>query len=412
MSDKALPLRQQKAYDYFCRAIPQVPGVMGVQLKGSLSTGGDTWSDLDLQVLTQAVDQDQVMAACLEIVKAYKTVLWLETVNFGQPQIVCIFEDHLHVDLYIGPGIETKPKLPQVLSAINNALYTFHELDIALKRADHLWALRLISHILADLSLALDFLNQPNKDFLHLKNLEQHLPKAVTLKMLEIYQYMGVRDYTRCFKALIAFTQDLLAGLPEYIRQALNTTFFDYFSSWPDRFGGYYASLETLPFAQLKDWTLKGAGISLRPLDHKDAKDLITLLNSEGWLKFIGDRQVKSLEEAHVYIDRILSMPRGSYWVIASDKADFLGVITLLHREHLPLPDLGFALVDSAKGKGLAYLGCRLLMAEVKQLDAYRGLMGICMPENIASQKLLIKLGFEPIGLECQEDCLVRYQII
>ena len=44
----------------------------------------------------------------------------------------------------------------------------------------------------------------------------------------------------------------------------------------------------------------------IRPLMIKDVDFIIQLLNSKGWIQFIGDRNVKDIKAANDYIQRIL----------------------------------------------------------------------------------------------------------
>ncbi len=54
----------------------------------------------------------------------------------------------------------------------------------------------------------------------------------------------------------------------------------------------------------------------IEPLTLNDNDFIFKLVNTEGWLKFIGDRNIKSTDEAADYIRKILASKNIFYWVI------------------------------------------------------------------------------------------------
>ena len=48
----------------------------------------------------------------------------------------------------------------------------------------------------------------------------------------------------------------------------------------------------------------------IRPIEISDAEFMLQLLNTDGWLKFIGDRNVHSIEEAAAYIQKFVTNPQ------------------------------------------------------------------------------------------------------
>lgn len=426
-----LPQRQREAYTFFTTSLEANPMIEAIELKGSLAHQGDEWSDLDLHIVVTEENQAMAFEICYGLAQDYMPVLIIEQVNFGLPQVMCIYENHLHVDLYIGPrkdkneSIEAQSErlAQEVTTVLNEAIYSLHELDIAFKRGDFLWAHRLTSHILADLSLALCREYQPEKDYLHVKLLEVHLAPDWLSAIAEVYRLMGQGDYARAFTALITLIRSVVIRQPEAVANKIRLHYLEHFATWPDRYGGHYAHNITIPIPSVRDWVISTERLRLRPLLSSDATELLKLLNSPGWLRFIGDRNVKTLEEAQGYIERIQHMSQVAYWAIeshpmavnlpwAGPQPQFLGVVTLLQRDYLALPDLGFALLPEAHGAGVAFEASQALVSRLKECSSYRGLLAITLPDNGASQKLLIRLGFEPSGLEIKDDeQLIRYHL-
>src|SRR5690349_10812658 len=99
--------------------------------------------------------------------------------------------------------------------------------------------------------------------------------------------------------------------------------------------------------------------LTLREFELDDAAFLLTLLNSPGWLKYIGDRNVRSIEDAEKYInDRLMSSYRtfgfGFYVVTAKDSEIPMGMCGLVKRDTLEDVDIGFAFLPEYFGKGYA----------------------------------------------------------
>lgn len=131
--------------------------------------------------------------------------------------------------------------------------------------------------------------------------------------------------------------------------------------------------------------------MKLTPISLDDASFIMRLLNSPGWLQFIGDRDIKSLADAEAYISRIISNKDSQYWVVSVDGSD-AGVVTFLKRDYLPYHDIGFAFLPEFQGKGLALQATKTIMNTLK--NSHSHLLAFTVPENQKSIQLLIKLGF------------------
>jgi ribosomal-protein-alanine N-acetyltransferase len=140
--------------------------------------------------------------------------------------------------------------------------------------------------------------------------------------------------------------------------------------------------------------------LRLRELTHDDAAFIMELVNDPEWLRFIGDRQVHSLEDARGYIDRVRDggyMKHGfGLWVVAlAADGQAAGLCGILKREQLEHTDVGFAFLERHRGRGLASesVVTTLLLAGVRY-----GLERVCAitdVDNVASQRVLRHAGFE-----------------
>ncbi|HMP30447.1 MAG TPA: hypothetical protein PKD85_12660, partial [Saprospiraceae bacterium] len=80
----------------------------------------------------------------------------------------------------------------------------------------------------------------------------------------------------------------------------------------------------------------------LRPMAMGDANFILSIVNTEGWLNFIGDRKIKTLEHASIYINSILENPDYHYNIIELKVTkQALGIVSFLKRETYEHSDLG-----------------------------------------------------------------------
>ena len=141
------------------------------------------------------------------------------------------------------------------------------------------------------------------------------------------------------------------------------------------------------------------ARLKLRELTHADAAFIRELVNDPAWLRFIGDRNVHSDEDARGYIDKIRD---GAYakhgfglWAVDSlESGETLGMCGLIRRDALEHPDLGFAFLERHRGKGYALESAAVVLSLARERFGFTKLFAITDPDNVASQKVLEKVGF------------------
>jgi len=134
------------------------------------------------------------------------------------------------------------------------------------------------------------------------------------------------------------------------------------------------------------------------------------LLNTPGWLEFIGDRNVRDEAGAYAYINKINENPAVNYWTVClPGKPAPIGVISLIQRDYLDFPDLGFAFLPEFGRNGYAFEAASVLLDHLRAESHYPRLYAVVFPENTASIRLLVKLGFHferPERLEDREKLL------
>jgi ribosomal-protein-alanine N-acetyltransferase len=131
----------------------------------------------------------------------------------------------------------------------------------------------------------------------------------------------------------------------------------------------------------------------IRPLMIKDVDFIIQLLNSKGWIQFIGDRNIKDIKSAHDYIQRILLNNKYFYNVFEIKETKTpIGIVTFLYRENQNYPDIGFAMLPQYEKRGYAYEATKNYLEELKRNQIGK-IIAITKTDNENSIKLLKKLG-------------------
>jgi [ribosomal protein S5]-alanine N-acetyltransferase len=122
---------------------------------------------------------------------------------------------------------------------------------------------------------------------------------------------------------------------------------------------------------------------------------IISLVNSKGWIEFIGERNVHSKEQAIAYISKIISTPDLFYWVVRVQATNTpIGIVSFLKRSYLDNFDIGFAFLPESNGQGYAFEAAKevLLMLD-RQQPLYHPVLATTVPSNVQSIKLLTRLG-------------------
>lgn len=136
----------------------------------------------------------------------------------------------------------------------------------------------------------------------------------------------------------------------------------------------------------------------LRHLSADDAEFVLALLNEPSFIRYIGDKGVRNLEDARRYIN---DGPIKSYelngfglnLVQLKTNNTPIGICGVLKRDTLPDPDIGFAFLPSYWNQGYGLESAAAVMAHARETLGLGRILAITSPDNEASQKLLGKIG-------------------
>jgi len=141
------------------------------------------------------------------------------------------------------------------------------------------------------------------------------------------------------------------------------------------------------------------ARLRLRWFNADDSEFILDLLNEPSWIRFIGDKGVKTLDDARRYIqDGPIAMYSrvgfGLYAVELKPDGQLIGMCGLIKRDTLEDVDLGFALLPKFWRSGYAFEAATAVMSYGRKVLGLGRVVAILSPDNDRSSKLLEKLGF------------------
>jgi RimJ/RimL family protein N-acetyltransferase len=157
----------------------------------------------------------------------------------------------------------------------------------------------------------------------------------------------------------------------------------------------------------------------LKPTYEEDAAFVFELFNTPDWLRYIGNRNVLSIENAREYI-KCKMLPQlerlgfGNYTVIRKSDHVSMGICGLYDREGLDGLDNGFAFLPEYGRNGYAFEAANKLKQVAFTKFGITEIVAITTQDNIASQKLLEKLGLTLTGttkIPNDDEELLLYKI-
>jgi len=229
--------------------------VRAIFLKGSLARGeGDKYSDVDLYCLVYEDGLEHFLNRRLDYLKKYKGLLFWTEVNFVAPQIVAVFNNGLHLDLYT----VTKETLKQtdavkilydpekllsdyqkgwfelskeeIVKIFDQLTFKLLEFEAAYKRKNMIWASRLASHISGDIVLLVRYIYDPKHAQLGFKKINNAIPEEIYQELCNALDKINPSNLPMGLFKLLELTDEIISKLPSDINDELNFKFYDFMS--------------------------------------------------------------------------------------------------------------------------------------------------------------------------------------
>ena len=138
--------------------------------------------------------------------------------------------------------------------------------------------------------------------------------------------------------------------------------------------------------------------LNLRRFTESDAPFALALLNDPDWLRFIGDKEVRTLEDAAAYLrDGPITMYArfglGLLSVDLKDGGQTIGMCGLIQRDSVVDVDIGFAFLPAFRAKGYAREAASATLAYGHDSLGLKRIVGFTSPDNANSLRLLARIG-------------------
>jgi RimJ/RimL family protein N-acetyltransferase len=139
------------------------------------------------------------------------------------------------------------------------------------------------------------------------------------------------------------------------------------------------------------------ARLTLRPFTPGDASFIVELLNDPDWLRFIGDRQVRTLDDALAYLRKgEVALVKNGFALGAVQRTSdgaLIGMCGLIRREGLADVDLGYAFLPAYRGQGYAREAAAAWLACGFERFGLKRIVAITTVDNVASGRVLEAIG-------------------
>ncbi|MFK8049054.1 MAG: GNAT family N-acetyltransferase [Halioglobus sp.] len=131
-----------------------------------------------------------------------------------------------------------------------------------------------------------------------------------------------------------------------------------------------------------------------------DAPFIVTLLNDPSYVAHIGDRGIRTVEQAQHYLDdKIRASYRdhgfGLYAVRLATGGEPIGICGLVNRDSIPDVDIGYGFLPHARGQGYALEAAEEILKWAHSTLGLTRLAAIVSQENRPSIALLEKIGMQ-----------------
>lgn len=209
-------LKQDLAVEKICASLKKDHLVKAIFLKGSMGREEhDEFSDIDLYCLVDPADEKLFLDRRLAHIKAYRDIIFYDDIHIIAPQIIAVFDNLLHIDLFtVTEENFTEKDYFKVLHDPDNLLNKFigtQSLEIsesefsdsvidiawflfqykkAIQRSNDIWAVRMLTNVMEHMARVLLHKYCPGRAQLGLKTLHHSLPHAVLKEVEAIFEHI------------------------------------------------------------------------------------------------------------------------------------------------------------------------------------------------------------------------------
>ena len=229
----------EEAVEVITKSLKQDKRVLAIFLKGSMGRGEqDEHSDIDMYCLVDEKDVEEFNQSRIRHLESYNQLLFHDEIYIVAPQILAVYENLVHVDLftvteqtyiekdYIKVLYDPAYKLEkfkqnqnltlskeEFQDAVDDIAWFLFQYKKAGARGNDIWSVYMLHHVLSNLSKVLLHRYNPNRAQLGLKTMEVSLPKEIVYFTKKIYDNITPKKHNEAVKIL----DELLVNESEWI---------------------------------------------------------------------------------------------------------------------------------------------------------------------------------------------------
>ncbi|MCL2364428.1 MAG: nucleotidyltransferase domain-containing protein [Defluviitaleaceae bacterium] len=244
-------MKRYQAVEAVSKAILNDGLVEALFLKGSIARGeDDDYSDVDMYAVVFHENRDKFLARRIQYLTHYMPLVYWSESDFVGPQIVAVFKNALHFDLYtVAPDAIPQTDAIKILYDKNGVLASYQqkalgispadvvtnvheftfvllEFEAAYMRKDFIWSIRLFYALLAHLSFVARYIHDADNAQLALKRLHKVLPVHLRTNFENILENATPTHVLTAVKMIATLAKEQIAALPSDIKENVNMKFF------------------------------------------------------------------------------------------------------------------------------------------------------------------------------------------
>ncbi|WP_430784637.1 nucleotidyltransferase domain-containing protein [Virgibacillus flavescens] len=237
-------LPQEIALEKICQSLQEDEHVVAIFVKGSMGRNEyDEHSDIDLYCMVDKQNEQEFLARRLEHIKAYRPIIFQDDIFIIAPQIIAVYDDYLHIDLFTVTREtfsskdyfkvlydphqlldEFVDKQSLVLSdnefkdnVIDVAWFMF-QYKKSSARGNDIWSVKMLTNAMEHLARVLLHRYSPERAQLGLKTIERSLPANIINELSVIFKNITPENNRKAANLLSEF----LLSEAKWIRSHFN----------------------------------------------------------------------------------------------------------------------------------------------------------------------------------------------
>jgi len=219
-------LPQELAVEKICSSLKRDEKVQAIFLKGSMGRNEhDEFSDIDLYCLVNKEDEERFLSKRLEHLEAYRPIIFQDDIFIIAPQMIAVFDDLLHIDLFtvtketfnekdyfmvlydpnhlLDKFIDSQSLTlseSEYIDDVSDVAWFLFQYKKAADRGNNIWSVRMLTNVMYHLARVLLYRYVPNRAQLGLKTIDQSLPKSVVSEVENIFEQITPGEHRNaCF---------------------------------------------------------------------------------------------------------------------------------------------------------------------------------------------------------------------